>query len=454
MGTRHRSWRSSASSKPDAQPSTGELVALQPVPRLPRPSLRTDWKSGVGCSGSPRRRGEPCCSECSRVALRLPRSGRATTSSRRRGSTSSLAAWSPPPPRRIPLGDRRGTREHSPRGYARLRLRAVARTVLRKRGGVPSGNRELVDVRTAPHRACGVICRLTDVNASCWRPPMAAWDYTRGHSGGAVTDSDVRARIEALETQVQELKSVQDLLMRLLATTRPLASMLEFYGGTEAIERALYGLLDELAANARGPKPRQPTFSYLQMRLAEILPALRGDRAFIQTLIDTLKVDRPPTATCTRTWSATDGRSGTDNQHGGFAMWSLLREVRSTSRKCRVVWSTGDRGARQSAGRATSRRTSFLAAIVHAARQMPTRRRHRALRAGPPSARVQRHGGLGRRHRPREVGVDDRHAFRLESQGFGEQVARLRAKSSAPTTSTSDTATWATTSARRRGRLS
>ncbi len=108
-----------------------------------------------------------------------------------------------------------------------------------------------------------------------------------------MTDSDVRARIEALETQVQELKSVQDLLMRLVATTRPLASMLAFYGATETTEHALYGLLDELAANARGPKPGQPTFSYFQMRLEEILPALRGDRAFIQTLIDTLKVDRP-----------------------------------------------------------------------------------------------------------------------------------------------------------------
>jgi hypothetical protein len=108
-----------------------------------------------------------------------------------------------------------------------------------------------------------------------------------------VTESEVRARIEALETQVQELKSVQDMLVRLMATTRPLASMLEFYGATEATEHAIYGLLDELAANASGPKPRQPTFSYFQLRLAEILPTLRGDRAFVQTLIDTLKVDRP-----------------------------------------------------------------------------------------------------------------------------------------------------------------
>jgi len=108
-----------------------------------------------------------------------------------------------------------------------------------------------------------------------------------------VTDSDVSGRIEALEAQVQELKSVQDLLMRLLATTRPLAGVLEFYGATDATEQALNSLLDELLAASRGPKQRQPTFSYFQIRLGEIFPALRGDRAFVQTLIDTLKVDRP-----------------------------------------------------------------------------------------------------------------------------------------------------------------
>jgi hypothetical protein len=108
-----------------------------------------------------------------------------------------------------------------------------------------------------------------------------------------VTDSDVLGRVEALEAQVAELKSVQDLLMRLLSTTRPLANLLEYYGATDAAEQALYGLLDELLAASRGPKPRHPTFSFFQMRLGEIFPALRADRAFVQTLIDTLKVDRP-----------------------------------------------------------------------------------------------------------------------------------------------------------------
>lgn len=108
-----------------------------------------------------------------------------------------------------------------------------------------------------------------------------------------MSDVDVVGRIEALEAQVAELKSVQDLLMRLLSTTRPLANLLEYYGATDAAEQALYSLLDELLAASRGPRPRHPTFSFFQMRLAEIFPALRADRAFVQTLIDTMKVDRP-----------------------------------------------------------------------------------------------------------------------------------------------------------------
>ncbi len=107
-----------------------------------------------------------------------------------------------------------------------------------------------------------------------------------------MTDSDVLDRLALLEAKVEELQSVQDLLLRLLSTSRPLAHLLEYYGSTEASEKALYGLLDELLASSQGPKARHPTFAYFQLRVGEIFPALKGDRAFIQTLIDTLKADR------------------------------------------------------------------------------------------------------------------------------------------------------------------
>jgi hypothetical protein len=108
-----------------------------------------------------------------------------------------------------------------------------------------------------------------------------------------VSDSDVMARIADIEAQVQELKAVQDLLLRVLTTTRPLSSLIKYYGGTESKEQSLYRLLDELVERVRGPKHRQPAFSDLKVRLGELFPDLRGDRQFVQLLIDTLKVERP-----------------------------------------------------------------------------------------------------------------------------------------------------------------
>jgi hypothetical protein len=108
-----------------------------------------------------------------------------------------------------------------------------------------------------------------------------------------VTDSEMMRRLAAVELQVEELKSVQDLLVRLLSTTRPLSSLLEYYGATETSERALYQLLDELVQVVRGPRQHHPSFPYFQMRVGEILPAIVADRSFVQTLIDTLQVERP-----------------------------------------------------------------------------------------------------------------------------------------------------------------
>jgi hypothetical protein len=108
-----------------------------------------------------------------------------------------------------------------------------------------------------------------------------------------VTDSDVMIRLAEIEAQIRELKSMQELVLRLLATTRPLSHLLEFYGATETKEQALYRLLDDLVERTRGPKHLQPTFGPFKVRLGEIFPELRDDRQFVQLIIDTLKVERP-----------------------------------------------------------------------------------------------------------------------------------------------------------------
>lgn len=106
-------------------------------------------------------------------------------------------------------------------------------------------------------------------------------------------EPDLAERVAALEAKVAELESMQQLLLRLMSTTRPLDGLLDFYGATESMRQALHQLLDEQLAAVRGPKNRQPTFTYFQMRLAEIFPQQRGDAAFVRSLIDTLRVERP-----------------------------------------------------------------------------------------------------------------------------------------------------------------
>jgi len=104
---------------------------------------------------------------------------------------------------------------------------------------------------------------------------------------------DVTARLAKLETEVQEISAVQDLLLRLMSTTRPLARLIEQYGATETKEKALFDLLDELVERVQGPETDRPTLGYLQMRLATIFPDIGRDPEFVQLLIDTLRVERP-----------------------------------------------------------------------------------------------------------------------------------------------------------------
>ena len=86
---------------------------------------------------------------------------------------------------------------------------------------------------------------------------------------------------------------MQELTLRLLSTTMPLANLLRYYGATETREQALYRLLDDLAERIKGPSHREPTFGQFKVRLGEIFPELRDDRNFMQLIIDTLKVERP-----------------------------------------------------------------------------------------------------------------------------------------------------------------
>ncbi len=105
--------------------------------------------------------------------------------------------------------------------------------------------------------------------------------------------NDALARVATLEARVEALEAVQELLLRLLSTTRPLAGLLEHYSATETQEQAFYRLLDTMAGRTGGAERDRPSFAFFEMQVDEIFSHLRGDREFIQLLIDTLRLERP-----------------------------------------------------------------------------------------------------------------------------------------------------------------
>ena len=111
--------------------------------------------------------------------------------------------------------------------------------------------------------------------------------------GPDMSDANLAGRLAELDARLREIEAVQELILRLMATTRPLDAVLRHYGSTETQERALYTLLDDLVTRARGGEANRPTFAYFLMKFQEIFPALRNDRQFVQLVLDTLKLERP-----------------------------------------------------------------------------------------------------------------------------------------------------------------
>ena len=100
-------------------------------------------------------------------------------------------------------------------------------------------------------------------------------------------------RIAALEAKVQELDTLVNLALRLLAVDKPVSALLERYGASEAEDVAVHALLDDLARRAEQGGMYAPSFGGFVNELYTRLPSIRGDKEFIALLLDTLRVDRP-----------------------------------------------------------------------------------------------------------------------------------------------------------------
>ena len=100
-------------------------------------------------------------------------------------------------------------------------------------------------------------------------------------------------RLAALEAKIQELEPLINLALRLLAVEKPISTLLERHGATEAETLAVHALLDDMARRVERGGMYAPSFGGFANELVQRLPAVRGDREFITLLLDMLKLDRP-----------------------------------------------------------------------------------------------------------------------------------------------------------------
>ena len=100
-------------------------------------------------------------------------------------------------------------------------------------------------------------------------------------------------RIAALESKVQELDTLVNLALRLLAVAKPVSALLERYGATQAEDHAMHTLLDDFARRAEQRGMYAPSLAGFQNEIGATFPTVRGDRQFVSLLVDTLKLDRP-----------------------------------------------------------------------------------------------------------------------------------------------------------------
>ena len=108
-----------------------------------------------------------------------------------------------------------------------------------------------------------------------------------------MTDPSRPPTLADLDARLREVEALQELVLRLLSTLKPLDRVLEQYGATETQARAFYTLLDDLCARTRGTEQDRPSFGYFEMQMGDLFPGLRGNREFLSLIIDTMKLDRP-----------------------------------------------------------------------------------------------------------------------------------------------------------------
>jgi len=106
-----------------------------------------------------------------------------------------------------------------------------------------------------------------------------------------VWDRQLDADVIDLQARVTELEAQLNTALGILALIRPAETILSRWGADPEQQRAFYDLIDEM----RRRVDNGSTVSYAEFaeRVSEIVPARRGDRRFLEVLVEAVKLERP-----------------------------------------------------------------------------------------------------------------------------------------------------------------
>jgi hypothetical protein len=99
------------------------------------------------------------------------------------------------------------------------------------------------------------------------------------------------SQVTELQGRVAELEAQLKTALGILGLMKPAETLMAHCGADAAQQQALYRMIDEM--ESRVIQGSSVSYSDFSERVADLVPGKRGDRKFVELLIDALKLERP-----------------------------------------------------------------------------------------------------------------------------------------------------------------
>jgi hypothetical protein len=106
-----------------------------------------------------------------------------------------------------------------------------------------------------------------------------------------VWDRQLDSQVTELQARVMDLETKLNTALGILALTRPAATVLRRCGADKEQQEEFFRLVDEMTK--RVETGFSVSYSDFEERVLELVPGKRGDRKFLEVLIEAVKLERP-----------------------------------------------------------------------------------------------------------------------------------------------------------------